>query len=335
MFTRAILVAGAVMFVCAGQANAGISDDLRFCSSLKNSKERLACYDAAARIENHKPAIPARMRLDATPATKPAPHPVATKSPFDGAYVGIVGGYDFNVSDPYVYDLPLGASFPIVPDNSIRGGKIGGTIGYNLTSGPILAGFEARAFYNFGDASQSVTHRYPGTELPYISSWSWCSSPCVYDPRMDPTSYAVSSTNTYTLKRSRPWQADFSVRTGLIFDDWLVYARTGLGFEQTEAVTTNDNTASVTCNSPIVEHRRPNPNELAIAIVGCAPGGTSHGAVSTTVTRSYNPTAILGAGFERNFGQWFARVEGEMMVHFADGYTYYSPSANMAIGYRF
>jgi len=67
----------------ASAASAAISDDLVFCSKLKNGAERLACYDAAARLEK-RPASSAPPIAN-TIVTRVARQP----RKWDGAFVGI------------------------------------------------------------------------------------------------------------------------------------------------------------------------------------------------------------------------------------------------------
>lgn len=64
-------------------ASAAISEDLVFCSKMKNGSERLACYDAAARLEKRPTSSP--------PPIANAIVPTAARPPrkWDGAFVGI------------------------------------------------------------------------------------------------------------------------------------------------------------------------------------------------------------------------------------------------------
>lgn len=52
----------------------------------------------------------------------------------------------------------------------------------------------------------------------------------------------------------------------------------------------------------------------------------------------YAPLVSIGAGIERNFHDLFLRAEAELTGHSIpnSGFTfYYTPSVNMALGYRF
>lgn len=253
-----------------GVAQAEISEDLKFCANLKISRERLACYDAAARVENRTTS-----KAETTQPVVVKALPLQSKaalSRFDRAYVAITGGYDFAQSKPNsVAGLANTTQF-----DAINGPKIGGVVGYNATTGALLLGFEARAQYSFGDS--------------HISN--------------------AAFGGTFTAKAQRPLSADVSTRAGLIFGDWLTYARVGAGAEQAKSTFT----------------------------------AVLPGSVSNTVWASARPTVVLAAGVERNFADFFARVEAEMTTHFGPsvgfsgspyGNVYYTPAINVAAGYRF
>ena len=81
-------------------ANAEVSDDLKFCGDLKSRAERLACYDAAARIAARpapvRPVVARVAPLDAhasVPVKAAVLEPLPAKNPFDGYYVAAGGGY--------------------------------------------------------------------------------------------------------------------------------------------------------------------------------------------------------------------------------------------------
>jgi len=67
------------------QVKAEISQDLVFCSKLKNGSERLACYDAAARLEKRGPAVTSLPRIAKAPELAVGRQSRA----WDGAFVGI------------------------------------------------------------------------------------------------------------------------------------------------------------------------------------------------------------------------------------------------------
>jgi hypothetical protein len=338
MLRMSSALAGAMLF--SAPAFAGISDDLKFCARLTSGKERLACYDAAARIE--KRAAPVK-RVAATPMQVPvfiAAHAQVASpgSRFSGAYVGITAGYDIPMTSHGTRESPYNSHnyYPDVPIDSINGTKSGLVAGYNATSGPLMLGFEARAMYNFNETSASATNTYPGQSLPWITSSLWCGG-CdkafLDNYPINAYPYSISSSNTQTVRLSRPWQTNFALRTGIIFQDWMIFGKAGIGVEASRVVNTNDSSASVTCTQPIAERRRPDPSTVQIATVGCA--ATSPGPITTTIANSINPTAIFGIGVERNFGDYFARAEAEMTAHLVSGTAYYTPEVNITAGYRF
>ncbi|MGB6080198.1 MAG: hypothetical protein WBF99_12140 [Xanthobacteraceae bacterium] len=265
---------------------------------------------------------------------------------FDGYYAGITAKYDvppektgigqYLTTFPYQFNYYV--PYPRAPGASLEGAGVGALTGFNNVSGSLLVGIEARALYNFSRTSSSLTINRPGQTPPFATAGGWCPS-CDSDPftaRADPTSYLISDSSTQTFRRTRSWQIDVTPRLGLIVNDWLFFAKAGFGLEETKRINTNDNSATAICVQPIVEHRQPAPHTFEIAVVGCQPGGVvRRGPVTTTLASMITPIAILGLGIERNFGSYFARVETEMTAHIVTGDTYYTPSANFTIGYRF
>lgn len=205
--------------------------------------------------------------------------------------------------------------------------------GYNATSGPLLIGFEARYQDNFNRTSASATNDYGTTALPFTTLSLTCygCDPSSLDnyPINNVSPFNLRSITTSKIELSRPPQADIAFRAGLTHGDWLL----GLGAEQVLSVSTTDGSASVVCNSPIAQRMRPDYNSIAIAVVGC--GSTSPGPVTSVFSHSINPIAIFGAGFERNFGAYFARGEAELVAHLDQAGAYYTPALNLTAGYRF
>jgi hypothetical protein len=207
-----VLAAGMVWH---GTAKAEISENLKFCAKLGAGKERLACYDAAARIEKRADRKAEIGQVQVSAVKAPALPANVTPSRFNGAYAAITGGYDFAEASPSV----VGGSFPITYLNAVSGPKVGAVIGYNAVSGSLLLGFEARAQYAFGD-----THTF-------------------YE----------SGVQTLAAKVTRPLSGDLSARAGLILNDWLAYSRIGLGVEQTRSIYVSNvyTNANITSN-PVV-----------------------------------------------------------------------------------
>lgn len=138
MFRTGAAALAAWAVVAIVPAEAGISEDLKFCAALKSSKERLACYDAAARIEGTSAARVARpvepvsavavntapSAMDAHAAVVPRT-PAAALASWQGFYVGANGGWA---------KADLGSS---------KGWLAGGQIGYNAQIGEIVIGVVA------------------------------------------------------------------------------------------------------------------------------------------------------------------------------------------------
>ncbi|CAN0006249.1 unnamed protein product, partial [Phaeothamnion confervicola] len=184
MFVRVafVFVCAAISSVSATIANAAPSTDLVFCSRLPERSERLACYDAAARI--------AEARTGATPT---APRPVAVRgatasvtaaavsareahareivptkpNPFQGYYAALGGSYGRSGVRSWSL-FPTNPSYGgggVAGDIHPRGPSVTGVVGYNLAFGQWLAGFEIVARWGdekgqgqaFNNASASST----------------------------------------------------------------------------------------------------------------------------------------------------------------------------------
>jgi hypothetical protein len=267
------------------------------------------------------------------------------KSRFDGFYAGATAGYDIPTDKTWTERtwgdyrfVDRGYYVPHVPESAIGGPKLGIVSGYNTTSGSLLFGFEARAQYNFNQTNAATTNAVPGQQLPYLYSAESCNG-CEKSfidnyPNYAPSNYWLSSSETQTVRLSRPWQIDMSIRGGVILQDWLVFGKVGLGMEASRTVSVDDYSASVVCNSPVTMRTRPNAYTVKDYIVGCG-SPTTGGQITQTITNSINPTAIFGIGAERNFGNYFARAEAEMTAHLVSGSTYYTPAVNVTAGVRF
>jgi hypothetical protein len=244
---------------------------------------------------------------------------VPFKTRFAGAYAAGTGGYDFSTMDQ-------GASYPIpfTSFDAIKGGKIGGVLGYNATSDRLLLGFETRAQYAFGADSNGYSYSYTYS-LPFDIGSCWGCGPGAYRPGPTP----LVSAETYSERVSRPFSGDLSLRAGLIF------GRAGAGAEYSKKVTSSDQTGSATCVSPIVASVPIAGGGYNYQITGC--GSIEHGVVTVVTTTKLAPMVTLASGIERNFGLFFARAEAELIVHFPafTSQAYYSPAVNLALGYRF
>lgn len=261
---------------------------------------------------------------------------ISFKSRFDGAYLGITGGYDFANSN-----ADLTGPYPFIPQDSVHGAKFGGFAGFNATSGSILMGFEARAQHSLGESKFSRTSSASGVSFPQFLSWMQCYGCSQEFLDNYPTSsnpLVIKYNETNSVMRTRPWQADLSVRAGLKFDDWLVFAKLGGGAAQSVTKVTHDASGTQTCD-PIVIRERPSFNEVRLVAVGCR--SITPGAITQVRRSQISPIGIFGFGVERNFDSLFIRVEAEVTAHFQSSQTsteeafFYSPAVNASVGYRF
>jgi len=335
---KAIFAASAVVFMFTGLARADISADLKFCAGLKISKERLACYDAAARIEERseqkmlaRPASPAPLpkALTYTPPATP------TQSGFDGFYVAAAAGYDIATtkSESRPYFAGPGNDFSLfTPPDSVKGAKLGLVGGYNSSSGPLLLGLEARGTYTFSSASSQAVNTLPDTRLP--TQIGWCTwGECI---PFSTQPLLLSSQVRKQLRLERPWQFDASTRFGVISGANLFFSKIGVGVEETASISVDDRSGVTTCPNPVTAlQQAPTflPGNGPMMALSC--GAISTGSIQTSITRTYSPVALFGIGIERNFGDYFARIEAEMTAHLVSGGAYYTPSVNLTAGYRF
>lgn len=200
-------------------ANAEVSADLRFCGGLKSKEERLACYDAAARIAA-KPAATARPVVRVAPSEAQAavplkalaPDPLPVRNPFDGYYAAIGGGYGV-VSERSAY--PLGAF------DSTTGGSINAVAGRNIG-------------FSWGVVGIEVDGRWLGEKV---------SLPSVFLPGFLDTGIGF---NQYRYQNDLALHA--ALRLGVSFGDSLVFAKAGFGVNRITEQFTVDNTGILFCD---------------------------------------------------------------------------------------
>lgn len=259
--------------------------------------------------------------------------PPPAKNAFDGAYVGVTTGYDFRGAEQSSANSPFSLTYA----DRIEGGKIGGVLGYNLSSGVLVLGIEARAQYAFGDDNHAYS-AFTGRPLPaWIGS---CSGSCLQNG-VSISSFSLPGQFSYSEVVKRPFSGDVSLRAGVAIDDWLIYGRTGLGIELSKTIQTSDSRGVTTCQSPVVTGVPRGPvvpgfGSYDYYVTGC--GAVVSGAATISTATAWSPTVTLAGGIEKNFGPMFARVEAELMLHFpalTATQVYYSPSINLALGYRF
>jgi hypothetical protein len=326
------LVLGAIIAIAAlsGTARAEISEDLKFCAGRKASKERLACYDAAARLEQPRNVLEAS-KVVATPVVQQVTTTILRPSRFAGAYVGAFGGYDFSITSAY-------SGYGTVPrPDSVHGGFAGGVAGYNAVSGNILVGVEGRGQYNFGKAVSTADYPFntPMLNLPLAFGGCRGCQPTDPFPGSNVTFQLVTDGKS-TSSFYRPYSFDVSFRSGIVNDQWLLYGKAGAGIEKTIAKVVTDDSKSITCVNPNVEVR-PVAGGADYYVTGC--GIKRSGIIQTFVnTDGYAPVLNLGVGIERNFEAYFVRAEAELLGHFVPGGVnsfYYTPAVSIAAGYRF
>lgn len=161
---RAISAAAFFAVGCT-HALAGISDDLKFCANLASGKERLACYDAAARIEKQVPAASTLAR-SSTPLNAHAAIPTragkaqpASKR-WEGFFVGAHGAYQFDGNSNYQYN-----GFAAQPV-ARRGWLAGAQVGYNFQVDRMIFGAVLDGAYS--DVSASNRFDSPFSAIPLL-----------------------------------------------------------------------------------------------------------------------------------------------------------------------
>lgn len=276
------------LLVSASPSFAEVSSDLRFCGGLKSSAERLACYDAAARIAARPPVRPPvvadraeRPALDAQ-ASLPTKAPILQlpmRSAFDGYYLAAGGGYgvgtgrEARVSGNYTTTFLGDLNF----QNTI-GGSAHFAVGRNIVFDRGFVGFELAGRY--GGEGESVSS----------SSFSFFSPTLI-----------GSGIDSYRYRNNAAVHA--AIRTGIVFDDLMIFAKAGIGASRiAESFTADERGISLfIC---------PNRSPLGSCFL---PGAPAPGIASANTT-SWLPSAILGVGVEKNWGQFFGRLGADFEV---------------------
>ena len=290
-------------------AHAAVSDDLVFCSKLTSPKERIACYDAAARIAARGTPgekagavaiAPARMiTKDAAdhPAAYAAPPP--ERRPFHRAYVAAGGSYgigdlvNFFVADPIFFGFsgqgaPKGASFV-------------GAGGFNLQTGHLVVGLELSGRYGSEKFDQSFT-AFTARQFGVIGS----------------------STATYRVNLDSSVHA--AVRAGFAIDDTMIFAKAGAGVAHFNETSTSLVNASICTAAAIVAGQI--VCTARVPITSAPP----------TARNAWLPSLLFGLGIEHNFGPVFGRLEAEAEVtkRYNDPTeSFWTARAMAAIGVRF
>jgi hypothetical protein len=273
-----IVVLVAAVGAVASVAHAEVSDDLRFCGALKAGQERLACYDAAARIAQ-RPRTPLQaVSTSAYPPmeaqssiTKAAPTLIeAPPNKFAGTYVALGGGYGVESGrSSYVSGyFTSGAPFSVTPS----GGHGSVAVGHDIAVGSGIVGLE------FGGRFEGESQRETAISAPFQFS-----------------AIAGSASTSYSFKNDIGLH--LALRGGLTFDDLLIFGKVGVGASRIAESFASD--------------------ERGIAITFCTPGvfispcygpvATPPGLRTSNVT-SWVPSALLGVGVEKQWGPVFGRV---------------------------
>jgi len=345
---RAVTLATVALLAGSGAARSGISEDLVFCSKLSDSRERLACYDAAARIDDRagrrrqkSKASHQRQASVALPPAKSLDIPqsgsaVALPLPaFSGGYVGMTLGYRIPTGRPELRDNSYGdGQHTFVLPEHMQGISAGAVFGYNFTSGGLLLGFEGRAQYDTSKAYKSAIGPGFDRTMPAPLGGGTCygCSPDWIDNVPMETSVLLSSKSRNWQKYKAPFSADASARVGAIWDDTLFFARMGAGAEYLE-YTGGTGITNVTCTKPIIDRQRPAPNSYRDILIGCKRTQSSY-TESISTWDSLDAYFVFGLGVERNFDRYFVRAEGEIRAHLRPT-LYYSPHFSATVGLRF
>jgi hypothetical protein len=272
--------------VCSSTATfAAPSSDLVFCSKLPDKNERMACYDAAARIAETR--ISKRASATAAPPRATAPAidvaadayaaknaiqvtPVVEKRrSFHGAYAAIGGSYGWSDNRTasseyfrYFESVPPGFGIHVASTSPVHttfaaGASAIAAVGYNLAFDRWLVGVELDGRWGNEEAKKAS-----GTTALLIEFGT-----------------QLPSTHTYHYKNEAGFH--ISGRIGATFADTLIFGKLGIGA------------------SHIVETYS----------FSLTPSG---GLFTSARSSAWAPSMIFGAGLEQNFGVAFARVSAEL-----------------------
>jgi opacity protein-like surface antigen len=325
MRALAAAIATILALISAEHLEAGVSEDIVFCSKIKKERERISCYDAAARVAAQ--AEPTRAMTTARTAAASSggqPYVKPKNNPVDGAYVFGYVGYTPRLS-------------PQTSPFAGRGPTFGGGLGYNFSSGPLVMGFEARGHWDdIAGPGTDSTFSFVQT-LPLLAQTSFGSGPFLPINFGDRTLGFQSRTlNRY----ERNVGGDLSWRTGITPLDWLMlYGRVGIGAQEfTQSSLSLSSTANCRNSSSQVVVQ-PGGFSAQYFIVGCNPLEISSSA--TTMTQhGVAPYLLVGTGLEANFANFFLRVEGEFNLYVgqlpgSNSNTLHALAASIAAGVRF
>jgi len=263
--------------VFEGSARAGVSDDLVFCSKLSNSKERIACYDAAARIAansgapaRHNPSDLVTARAASIPTAPYTAAPEAAPPRFQGGYLAVGGAYGLGGTVPFsVFDQIQGFSGFAQPE----GPSIIAAAGYNLQVGNLVTGVE-------------LSGRF-GAERFSASNFNISNSPL-----------GVIGASTVTATFNVDASVHAALRAGLAIGDTLAFVKAGAGVAHFVQGAHSAQTGTI-CD--------------AFGFNGFTSICTNRSPLTpfSADTTAWRPSLLLGLGLEHNFGPVFVRGETE------------------------
>lgn len=259
-------------------ACAEVSDDLKFCGSLKSAAERLACYDAAARIAvKSTPARPAArvVPLDsqaALPFKAAVLDPPPARNPFDGYYVGVGGGYAIATGrdGASLFGLFSQAFFA---STSMHGANASVVAGRNIAVGWGIIGGEVSGRWSDEKFQDSQQARLDCCGLSFLGA---------------------PGLGTYSYRNDAGIHA--AIRAGAVFDDLLVFGKVGVGATRVSEAFTLDERGIQRC--------------IEFNFGGCV-AYSAPGSLSRIQTASWLPSVLFGLGVEKNWGPFFGRLSAD------------------------
>ena len=261
--------------VLASQASrAEPSADLVFCSKMPSARERISCYDAAARIAatSRQPTIAVAPVAAKSPSLAPEGPAVVIDVPrFQGFYAALGGSYGlgapFNFSVFDTLQFFQGTASP-------HGASFVGSLGYNLQISHAVVGVEFSG--RFGQ------EHFAASNTATVN---------------DPLGIIGTSTASYAFNVDSSVHA--ALRAGLAVNDTLLFAKAGAGIAHFSQTATSQG-AATNCQTI-------NFNTNPISCVLRQPIVLGH-ALSQS---GWLPSLLFGLGIEHNFGPFFGRIEAE------------------------
>lgn len=261
----------------------------------------------------------------------------APKSRFEGFYAASFMGWMGTMrtaEDSGAYTDAGAYNFKF---SKLKGPQYGFAAGYNAVTGNLLVGFEAAGIYDTAHATGSSGGPAPSSVLG-LYSYTPLNGAVIPEITRD----AGSSRQA---RISRGASGELVGRVGVLAtEDLLVYARVGGGATRFESRTTTTN-YKVTCRNATTFDYYGSPRGyyqyLNTQVTGCGSTTVDVSDKNTVAHAAIVPYFVLGLGFEKNFGNFFARGEANVSQHLPTAndinltaqMTNYSMRAG--VGYRF